>query len=101
MIRGCTTQALLLTLLWAGVFASQFENIEITKVQRVVTLSGAYPTEHIKISFVANEDSVSHFTYLCPLEYDEKLSKISFTKGEKDRSPYSYSRSIISHVLLI
>ena len=76
-----------------------FEQIEITRASRTVTLSGSYPSEQIKITFVANEDGVSHFTYLSPLEYDQALTRISFSKSERDRSSLGYERSTFSYVL--
>lgn len=98
MIRGCLGRATLVALLLAVVAASSFENIEITKAQRTVTLSGAYAGENIKVSFVANDDDITHFTYLVPLQYDEAISKIWFSKSEKDKRPLAYAKSIFSYV---
>ncbi len=81
MIRGSVGVLLVAALAIALVGATAFEKIEITKAQRVVNLAGSYAGEMIKISFVSNEDSVDHFTYLLPLEYDNKVSKIWFTKS--------------------
>lgn len=76
-----------------------FEQIEITRASRMVTLSGAYPSEQIKITFVANEDGIGHFTYLSPLEYDRTATRVSFSKSERDRSTLAYERSTFSYVL--
>ena len=42
MIRGGVLSVLLIALLAASVFSAKTEKIEITKVSRTVTLSGAY-----------------------------------------------------------
>ena len=78
MIRG---SLIVIAILVIAVSSSSFEKIEVTKAQRIINLSGPYPGETIKISFVANEDGISHFTYLTPIEYDNRISKIWFSKS--------------------
>ena len=70
MIRGYSPLALLalLCLLVASVYSH--EKIEITRVNRAISLSGSYASENIRINFVANDDGISTFTYLTPIEYD-------------------------------
>jgi hypothetical protein len=99
MIRGITKLGVLL-LVVAAVSCSRSSELEITEVERVVNLAGGYPTETVKINFRANEDSISHFTFLLPLEYDGKVSKLGFTKNSKDKSTLAFTRSIIIHVPL-
>ena len=98
MIRGYSSLSLLAALLLLVVSVSSYEKIEITRAQRAISLSGSYASENIKINFVANEDGINTFTYLTPIEYDDVISRISFTKTEKERSPFSFSKSTTSYV---
>ncbi|MCB0369379.1 MAG: hypothetical protein KDD45_07980 [Bdellovibrionales bacterium] len=100
MIRGHIATAVLLAVLLGTTSSNHFEQIEITKANRIISLTGAYATENIKISFVSNEDGIDHFTYLSPFEYDSKVSKIWFTKSEKDRNHLGFSKTIFTYVPL-
>ena len=99
MIRGLTATLILLALLLWVPSATPFEKIEITKAHRLINLSGSYAGETIKISFVANEDAIDHFTYLTPFEYDNKISKIWFSRSDRDKTSLHYSKSIYTYVL--
>ena len=100
MIRGCFGKTVLIAILIVISYSASFGKIEVTKDYRMITLTGAYAGENIKISFVANDDSISSFTYLTPLEYDQTIAKIWFTKSERDKSSLSFSRNIFSYVSL-
>jgi hypothetical protein len=80
--------------------SAHFQQLSIISVERAINLAGLYPVETIKFRFKANEDGVSRFSYLLPLEYDSKISLIGFTRNSKDRRAFAFSRSIYIYVLL-
>lgn len=98
MIRGLRASLVIAALLLCLASTASFEKIEITKVHRLINLSGNYAGENIRISFVANEDGIDQFTYFVPYEYDTRISKIWFTRSEKDKTSLSYSKSIYTYV---
>ena len=53
MIRGKIIHIFLLTL-FITLTLNKFENIEIASVERNINLASKYPTEAIKIKFIAN-----------------------------------------------
>lgn len=67
MIRGFLGTTVLTAIIASSVLALPFEKLEVTRVQRSVILTGAYMGENIKLSFVANANGISQFTYLSPL----------------------------------
>ena len=99
MIRGGSFLLLGVVLL-ATLALATFENIEVSSVDRSVKLDGSYPIETIKVKFIANEDDISYYSYLTPLDYDSKISRIYFPPSAKDKGSLSYERSVYIHVFL-
>jgi hypothetical protein len=99
MIRGNINSIAVIGVLIVLACSAHFQQLSIVSVERTVNLAGLYPTEAVKIHFKANEDEVSRFSYLIPLEYDSKISIIGFTKNTKDKRMLAFSRSVYIYVL--
>jgi hypothetical protein len=99
MIRGKVIPCLLVALALAAtaVHCGQFESLHLQSVERSISLAGAYPTESVRLSIHADSDEVSHFSFILPLDYDSKVSRIAFSKG-KDKSALSFHRSVYIYV---
>ena len=98
MIRG---KAITLTIILACIFAcesNKFESIHLSNVERSINLAGPYPTETAKLTIHADDDQISHFSYLVPLEYDSKINRLSFFKNNKDKSSLTYTRAVYIYV---
>lgn len=89
----------LVALAVAAIHCAQFESLHLQFVERSVSLAGAYPTESLRLVIHADSDDVSHFSFLLPLDYDSKVSRISFSKG-KDKSALAFHRSVYIYVPL-
>jgi hypothetical protein len=99
MIRGNINSIAVIGVLLVLACSAHFQQLSIVAVERTVNLAGHYPTEATKIRFTANEDGVSRFSYLLPLEYDSKISIIGFTRSSKDKRILAFTRSIYIYVL--
>lgn len=86
--------------LLSGVLCNKFENIELSNVERTVNLAGPYATEVVKLTLHANEDHISHLSYLIPLDYDAKIARIFFVKSGKDKNSLPFARSVYIYVSL-
>lgn len=64
-------------------------------------MASGYPIESIRIRFIANEDDIGHFSYLSPLDYDNKVSRIWFPPTGKEKGTLPYERSVYIHVPLL
>lgn len=100
MIRGKVISLLLLATFLLGVYSNQFEKIHLSNVERTVNLAGQYPTEIAKLTLHANEDEISHFSYLVLLEFDSKISRLFFVKSGKDKNSLAYTRSVYIYVIM-
>lgn len=100
MIRGNMNVLAISAFLMVLAVSAHFQQLSIISVERTVNLAGLYPSETIKFRFKANEDGVSRFSYLLPLEYDSKISLIGFTRNARDRRTLAFSRSVYIYVLL-
>lgn len=63
-----------------------------------MNLAGPYATEVVKLAVHANEDHISHLSYLIPLDYDSKIARIFFAKSGKDRNSLPFARSVYIYV---
>jgi hypothetical protein len=52
----------------------------------------------VRLTVHADSDAVSHFSFLLPLDYDSKVSRVSFAKG-KDKQALPFHRSVYIYVL--
>jgi hypothetical protein len=94
MIRG---KAIALTIILACIFAcesNKFESIHLSSVERSINLAGPYPTEAAKLTIHADDDQISHFSYLVPMDYDSKINRLSFFKYSKDKSSLSFTKAL-------
>lgn len=63
-----------------------------------MNLAGPYATEVVRLTVHANEDHISHLSYLVPLDYDSKISRIFFVRNGKDKNSLPYARSVYIYV---
>lgn len=94
-----TTTLLVLLGLLAIASAQSFSAFEINKVDKLVTLNGAYPTEVNKIEYhclISSCGSKLHF--ILPAELEDNLVKISFGRDKTDIDAFPHSQKTYQHV---